>query len=198
MPNLVMGRRLPRRARWVEAGMVALLISPALPVLAQAPGTLLYTIPENRALAEVEVEQLYRVIQTTPPASSFESWVLSHGLSGVDAGKTEDPDRDRLSNWEEYSFGTSPTDETASLSKAIFAGSMLTLEWFETAGVRYSLKESATLAAPWTAASQTPVVAANQNGVPAGYIRMQVSIPVSPSELPAATRYFRDEAAQVP
>jgi hypothetical protein len=44
--------------------------------------------------------------------TAFESWALSYGLSGADAGESANPDADALDNYSEYVFGGHPDDNT--------------------------------------------------------------------------------------
>jgi hypothetical protein len=152
----------------------------------------------HRALSALEVQQLYAQVQTTPPAGSFESWALINRLTGAHAALDGDPERDGLTNWDEFCFGTSPTTADASFIDSTFAAGTLTLTWLERLGVASLLRESQTLAMAWSVSTALPVPAPDQTGVPAGYRRMQVAIAVPQLGAPAASRFFRVEAAKVP
>jgi hypothetical protein len=50
----------------------------------------------------------HALVTVNPRPSDFDSWASSQGLSGLDAALSSDPDRDGLSNANEFAFGLDP------------------------------------------------------------------------------------------
>jgi hypothetical protein len=50
---------------------------------------------------------------------------------------------------------------TTSLMKSLFTGDSVRLEWLEIPGLQYTLQESQTLLAPWSASTAVPELAAD-------------------------------------
>jgi len=130
----------------------------------------------NRALTEAEVVQLYASTQPAPGPDAFSSWTLDYGLNGDSASWAADPDRDGLTNLQEYCFGTPPTAYTGTSVHFQSSDAGSTLEWWGRRDVDYEVQWSHDLVR-WTAAGFPTVTAPDQAGVPAGYQRLQVDLP---------------------
>ncbi|MES2659624.1 MAG: autotransporter-associated beta strand repeat-containing protein [Verrucomicrobiota bacterium] len=109
----------------------------------------------------------------------YETWalVITNGLDE----RSEDADSDGFSNLDEFLFGTSPVDSTATLSTVENTGSTLIIRWCERLDSTsvYELQESTTLVNPWDVSEVTPTDDDDQDGLYSGsYVRKQAVIPV--------------------
>jgi hypothetical protein len=103
----------------------AITVSPQTLNLAEGETNAMLTIHLNRSAvpAEVAPYTVITVINTEYPhetvpvvvifapentAPDFATWAASRGLSGVNAGSTDDPDGDRATNLEELALGSGP------------------------------------------------------------------------------------------
>ena len=131
----------------------------------------------------------------------YENWLAQHpSLEGLNATSGADPDRDGLSNRDEFAFGTSPTQgaENRGFSTASTpAGLEIRFTARTDGSVTYRVTGSPTLGAapsPWTevaeAVTSMPVPDVT---VPSGYERRQVVVPIS-----GASGFFRVEATFQP
>jgi formylglycine-generating enzyme required for sulfatase activity len=131
----------------------------------------------NRALTAPEILQLHATSQPVPGPDAFVSWMAEYGLNGNNAALTADPDRDGLTNLQEYCFGTPPAAYTGTSSRFQTSSTGSTLDWWGRSDVEYEVQTSTDLV-QWTTSSFPGVLAPQQAGVPAGYQRFQVELPV--------------------
>jgi len=113
-------------------------------------------------------------------AGLFEAW--SAGIANAALrDRNADADGDGISNLHEFLFGTSATSNTGPLVQSIRSDVGLVLRWNELiAGGVYQLQESTTLGeTPWPVSAVVPTVAADQSGVPTGYVRKEAVVPVN-------------------
>jgi hypothetical protein len=136
-------------------------------------------------------------LSITPPADPMASWRQFYFQTSENSGaaaNTADPDGDGLSNEQEYTFGTDPTQpESAPLLAITQAGNQLTLGFMARlaegpgyAGMsrRYTVESSADLAVPWSpVAGHVDIVGAGQTvllTIPAGsekcFYRLKVGL----------------------
>jgi len=89
-------------------------------------------------------------VTSGPAPAGYDSWAtVIPDADQRDRG--DDPDGDGFTNLQEFLFGTSPVTNTASLTTFEKSGGDLVIRWMErTSGAVYQLKESATLANPWS------------------------------------------------
>jgi formylglycine-generating enzyme required for sulfatase activity len=131
----------------------------------------------NRALTAPEILQLHATSQPVPGPDAFVSWTAEYGLDGNEAAFTADPDRDGLTNLQEYCFGTPPAAYTGTSSRFQTSSTGSTLDWWGRSDVEYEVQTSIDLV-QWTTSSFPAAPAPEQAGVPAGYQRFQVELPV--------------------
>jgi hypothetical protein len=104
-----------------------------------------------------------------------------------------DPDGDGFPNIEEYLFGTSPLERTASLVTMLPGTGEITFRWLQREDPTYAFQHSTTLAATgWQTAPETVDDAADQSNVPDDYIRKEVTV----STAGAPSRFFRVAASE--
>ena len=116
---------------------------------------------------------------STPP-QSYADWsgAAGYNLAPEDA-RGDDPDDDGLTNLQEFLFGTPPDSNTGALVTTTPGSGNLVLTWFQRTGVAgYSLLENIDLGA-WSPSTIVPAAAAEQGDVPAGYTRMQATVPTT-------------------
>ena len=129
------------------------------------------------------------------PASIYDSWALSHGLDPQGNGaRGADADGDGHSNLREFLFGVSPAQATSSLWRHELqqAGLVLTFVGRQ-AGVAYKLMSAGNLATgAWVEEEASSIaLAADQDDMPEGYERRQVTVPK-----PSGNRFFRLQAVE--
>ena len=130
-----------------------------------------------------------------PSGSAFDDWIagLFPGETDPDIiGPDADPDGDGFSNLAEFLFGSNPTQPTGSLSTLGTNGSGdIVLSWLQRdSGALYALLESTTMEqGSWDFSSLVPTLSSDQTGVPEGYSRHEVEIPVASTRM-----FFRVEA----
>lgn len=122
-----------------------------------------------------------------------DSWRLRYfgSVSNVLSAASADPDGDGVPNWAEYQSGTNPMDKKSALrltgtrvsSNATSTASPV-LRWPTTAGLKYSVECSASLASPQWAPLSTEIIG---TGADLEYLDLQA---------PAQTRYYRVRVAQ--
>jgi endonuclease/exonuclease/phosphatase family metal-dependent hydrolase len=124
----------------------------------------------------------------------YDSWARSHGLDPLSNGaRGSDADGDGHSNFQEFLFGSLPTQATGSLwrSEMQSSGLVLTFVGRET-GVSYKLMSTGSLiAGAWSEEALEIAETQDQNGVPLGYKRRQVVVPN-----PSGNRFFRLQALE--
>jgi len=120
---------------------------------------------------------------TISVVSSFDNWATQNGLSGVNAQPTADPDKDGFSNEKEFAFGGNPNTGNAGLLQFSRSGSDLVLIWLERTDApadAYKVQSTTNMAVPFADDSGlAPSSSADQTGVPNGYARKQVNIPIT-------------------
>lgn len=110
---------------------------------------------------------------------AYQNWVDSFpthpGLPG------EDPDADGFTNHQEFLFGSSPFETTASFLTHSQEPGALVLRWLErTSGAMYRFERSQTLAADgWLEAPELVSEDPDQSNVPENYVRKTASISTS-------------------
>jgi len=126
-------------------------------------------------------------------ASPYNSWAGSYGLdpavtTGPTAGApTADPDGDGFNNQSEYAFGTIPTAGNGALLTTSVNGSNMVVTWLQrtdAAAGAYKVKTTTNLTTAFTVdATLTAAVgpASDQSGLPTGYARKEVSVPITGS-----------------
>ncbi len=125
--------------------------------------------------------------------SPYDAWAASHGLAGPDAERGGDPDGDGFTNLQEYLFGSDPTAGNGSLATFDATASPPKLVWLQRPGATYTVEESTTLAAgSWVPSAGSITDAADQSGVPAGYIRKEAA----GSDISGQRKFFRVKAAE--
>jgi len=113
------------------------------------------------------------------PAVTFGQWALVIPNAG-DRDRTDDPDKDGLTNLDEFLFGTSPIAGSGSLITSSTSGTNLIVRWNQLPeGGNYTLQENTNLSDPWISSPITPAPDPDQAGAPAGYIRFVAAIPVA-------------------
>ena len=72
------------------------------------------------------------VEESSAVASPYEEWASGHGLSGIDAELSADPDSDGLGNLTEYGLGGNPDDPNDTGIRPVFAiADASGTQWFE-------------------------------------------------------------------
>ncbi len=129
---------------------------------------------------------------TTPVTDPYDLW-KSQITNGQD-GRTQDADGDGFTNQLEFLFGTSPIAGNGALLSSSVNGGNFVLRWMQRAsGATYTVEQSPTLAAAsWlTVASPVPVADPEQAGVPVGYVRQLVTLPMT-----GGARFYRISASE--
>lgn len=122
------------------------------------------------------------VVGIGPGPTAFESWadaaITNPNYANL-KGPLDDPDGDGFNNQTEYLFGSDPQTGGGSLVQTTSVGGDLVIRWNQRNGVtNYKLQESLTLAlGSWVTSTLIPAADVNQVGVPAGYTRIQVTVP---------------------
>lgn len=113
-------------------------------------------------------------------AGPFEAWAAGIANAAL-RDRDADADGDGISNLHEFLLGTPVTSHTATLVQSSRSEDGLILRWNELiAGGVYQLQESVTLGeTPWPVSAAIPAVAADQSGVPTGYVRKEAVVPVN-------------------
>ena len=116
-------------------------------------------------------------------APDYDAWARGFGLDPSGSGARDmDPDADGLANRTEFFFGSDPTAANASTAQMGTSGSgqrVLTFLAFA-GGATYEVQTRADLASPpWTPSGLTPTPSTDQSGVPAGYRRMECTVPAA-------------------
>lgn len=109
----------------------------------------------------------------------FEIWATQIP-NAAERDRALDVDGDGLSNLLEFLFGSAPGAVNPSVVETTASGDGLILRWNELlSGGAYQLQESGTLSdEPWAASGILPVEAADQGGVPQGYVRKEATVPI--------------------
>ncbi|WP_367872216.1 beta strand repeat-containing protein [Luteolibacter sp. Populi] len=112
-------------------------------------------------------------------AGPFEAWAGQITNAAL-RDRNADADGDGFTNLMEYLFGSSPTVPNSSPVQVARSGEGLVLRWQElAAGASYQLQETSTLAEnPWPASGIAPMTAADQTGIPAGYVLKEAAVPI--------------------
>lgn len=141
------------------------------------------------------------LLVTNSPGGSggltFEAWAdatITNPAYASQKARTDDPDRDGLTNFTEYVFATDPQTTTGSAVQMTRVAAGITLRWNQRdSGPAYEVQQSTTLApGSWTAVTDvTPVAAADQSGVPSGCTRREVTVPTA-----AGRRFVRVSGTQ--
>jgi hypothetical protein len=108
-------------------------------------------------------------------------WARSHGLDPSGNGAfSADPDGDGYSNGAEFAFGASPVAAGSSLQQSRISGGLLIISYLaRQIGFTYSVQTSGNLGNGFGPASGiTPLPSVSQDGVPAGWTRMEFSVPI--------------------
>jgi autotransporter-associated beta strand protein len=119
---------------------------------------------------------------STGPANPYDAWAEDYGLDpSTNGAPTADPDGDSFSNMQEYAFGTSPVQSTASLQSLSSSGGDFILSWLERDNLVYAVQTTTNLAAiPFANDSSISVQAGSDTpNPPQGYTRKQFSVPAS-------------------
>ena len=127
-------------------------------------------------------------------APDYEAWARGYALDPSGSGaQDKDPDADGFANSAEFFFGSDPTVATPALASWRLSGSDRILTFVAFAGgASYEVQTRADLAAPpWSSAGITPTQSADQSNIPAGYLRMECTVP-------AAARAFYRISATLP
>jgi hypothetical protein len=127
----------------------------------------------------------------TGPPTGFDLWIAGfEGLSDITRGG--DPDGDGATNGDEFLFGTSPASGAERPVTATRTGAGLLLAWLEReSGATYVLQENPYLAGDWETSAIVPAAAADQDGVPADYDRMEALLPIG-----AGSNFIRVNASE--
>jgi hypothetical protein len=129
---------------------------------------------------------------TTPVTDPYDLW-KSQITNGQD-GRTQDADGDGFTNQHEFLFGTSPIAGHGALVTSSVNGGGFLLRWMQRAsGATYTVEQSPTLAAAsWTTVvAPVPAADPDQAGVPAGYVRQLVTLPMT-----GGARFYRISASE--
>ena len=124
-------------------------------------------------------------------APDYDAWARGYALDPSGSGaQDKDPDADGFANNAEFLFGSDPTAATPALAGWRLSGNDRILTFVALAGgASYEVQTRADLAAPpWSPAGITPVQSADQSKVPAGYRRMECTVPA------AARAFYRISA----
>lgn len=120
------------------------------------------------------------LVVNAAPASGYDAWTASYGLSGANAATTADPDGDGFNNNSEYAFGTNPTAANGALLSTTNSGGNLTVSWIQrNSGLSYNVQSTAALAIPFANDGTVTVTDGSQTGVPSGYTRKQFTVATS-------------------
>jgi len=123
----------------------------------------------------------------------FQTWAASYSLSGDNALSTGNPDKDGLTNLQEFAFGTNPTTLDGAILKVEKSGTNALFTYIErNADVTYTVKSGSTLTGWTTATGITYLGGVDQTGVLSGYTRKQFTSPLASKE------FFRIEAVANP
>jgi hypothetical protein len=128
----------------------------------------------------------------TAVTDPYDLW-KSQITNGQD-GRSQDADGDGFTNQHEFLFGTSPVAGAGALLASSVNGANFVLRWMQRgSGATYSVEQSATLAAAsWlTVASPVPAPDPDQAGVPVGYVRQLVTLPMT-----GGARFYRISATE--
>jgi hypothetical protein len=131
--------------------------------------------PETVAVVAPEVVRV-------AAGGDYDQWAASYGLDpATDGAPGADPDNDGFTNAMEFAFGTDPTSPTATLLQTSQDGDQWTVSYLRRlSGVAYEVQQTGNLSAqPWAAAALTPNRSENQDGVPAGYERVEFRVELS-------------------
>ena len=82
------------------------------------------------------------------PASSIScAWLQRYGMPTDGSADALDPDRDRMTNWQEWRAGTNPTNAASflSISSITVTGLVATLRWQSASDVTYTLERTTNL-----------------------------------------------------
>lgn len=132
----------------------------------------------------------------TGATGSYEAWAQSHGLDPqANGARGADPDGDGHSNLREFLFGAPPAQATGSLWQHELHPSGLVLTFVgREIGVSYRLMATSDLASgTWSEEPAELAEASNQDGVPSGHKRRQITVPN-----PSGNRFFRLQATEAP
>ena len=128
----------------------------------------------------------------TAVTDPYDLW-KSQITNGQD-GRSQDADGDGFTNQHEFLFGTSPVAGAGALLASSVNGANFVLRWMQRgSGATYSVEQSATLAAAsWIAvAAPIPAPDPDQAGVPGGYVRQLVTLPMT-----GGARFYRISATE--
>ncbi len=154
----------------------------------QAAGTYVSTtntqsIPGAIATSHIVGDTGSLVVTTSPVVTGYSIWANANITNPAFAslrGRQDDPDTDGFTNIQEFLFGTDPQTNTGTLTPMIQSGGGLHVRWNErNTGSSYILQESITLAEnPWPTSGVTPVLSADQTGVPTDYTRKEATVAI--------------------
>jgi hypothetical protein len=123
-------------------------------VIASYTGTFTGTVSGAPAGYQITVDATAKEIKLVKTAG-YDDWASVIG-DETQRGREDDPDGDGFSNLQEYLFGSSPVQNTASLTTMEVSGNNLVIRWKQrTSGASYQLKQSQTLGNDWENSSAT-------------------------------------------
>ncbi|MFZ4483280.1 MAG: beta strand repeat-containing protein [Chthoniobacterales bacterium] len=115
-------------------------------------------------------------------ANPYDSWTGQNNLTGADALPTADPDNDGFNNQQEFGFGTNPNQGNGTLLTASVSGDTFIVTWLAKKGFNYSVVQSQDLTTGLhknQTLTDNIALASDQAGVPNGYERKQVTVPIT-------------------
>ncbi len=133
------------------------------------------------------------VVEAVAPTDDYDIWAAAFGLASEDSARDADPDGDGFTNFQEFAFGSDPTQPSGSLVTSERDGGELIVTFLRRdSGVSYEVQTSTTLTPPWSEATGiSHLDPVDQTGVPAGYTRVSFSVPVD------GIGFFRIEATEI-